>query len=84
MPRQAPANHIVIDAAPAPSLPYGKDLHGMLFPENPPEDPRAQRELNAALAQIARNDGSTPGQAYFSEPEKGPRPASRVVGIRSK
>ena len=84
MTRHAPANHIVVSEAPALSMPYGRDLLDMICPENPPEDPRAVRELNAALASIARNEGATPGQAYFHAPEKASIPASRVVGIRSK
>lgn len=82
MPRPDRPDHIVINEAPAPSRPYGRDLHGMLFPEDPPEDPRARKELDAALAQIARNDGTTPAKTYFTEPETGPRPVSRITGMR--
>lgn len=77
----APPDLVLIDESPALSAPYGRDLHGMLFPEAPAsEDPRAYNELNAAIAHIERNEGSTPGRAYFSAPEKGPLPVSRITG----
>ena len=82
MPRPDRSDRLVINEAPAPSAPYGRDIHGMLFPEDPPEDPRARDELNAALAHIAQNAGATPGRAYFSAPEKGPLPVSRITGPR--